>query len=233
MKIINWVWEVLPHVLVTAWKEDKKGHCVMPWKRSKSLIKVYRAKWINIRLYQSVLYFCAVLLSHPQQRPVICCQSFAAAVTLPCFSYVMGNDAEIHRIFLLLADRNKDLGCTPKITASQTSSWDGENALYSECAKCCTTTCDSHRAKWPEVTGCKIEVWGCVRWLEVFGVTRMFCTWLSSALLSLAWETAELLHMNSHPSSQTVSMHKCVCASLRQTPGMENGIPIHSNLVEI
>lgn len=153
-------------------KKIRKG-IVMPWKRSKSLIKVYRANWINIRLYQSVLYFCAVL-SHPQQRPVICCQSFATAVTLPCFSCVTGNDAQIHRILLSVADRNKDLSCTPKITASQTSSWDRDNALYRQCAKCCTTTCDSHRAKWPEVTGCKIEVWGCVRWLELFGVTRMF-----------------------------------------------------------
>lgn len=118
-------------------------------------------------------------------------------------------------LFLLsAADRNKDLSCTPKIAVSQTSSWGRENALYRQCAKCCTTTCDSPRAKWPKVTGCEIEVWGYVRRLELFGVTRICWEWLSSALPSLVWETAELLHMKSHPSSQIIAMHRYIYASV-------------------
>lgn len=124
----------------------------------------------------------------------------------------------IHRateLFLLsFADRNKDLSGTPKNTASQTSSWDRENALYRQCAKCCTTTCDSQREKWPKVTGCKIEVWGYIRRLELCGVTRTCWMWLSSALPSLAWEIAELLHVKFRPSSRIVSMHRYICASV-------------------
>lgn len=76
----------------TAWKEDEKGVLWCPGKDLKSLLKVYRADWINSRLYQSVLYLCAALPSCPQQRPVICHQSCATAVMLSCFNRVMGND---------------------------------------------------------------------------------------------------------------------------------------------
>lgn len=63
-----------------------------PGKDFKFLLKVCRADWIKIRLYQSVLYLCPVLPSCPQERPAICHQSCATAVVLSCFSWVMGND---------------------------------------------------------------------------------------------------------------------------------------------
>lgn len=114
-------------------------------------------------------------------------------------------------LFLLsIAERNKDLSCTSKMSASQTGSWDRENALCRQCAKCCTATfCVTVREQNDRVQNWS---WGYVR--RMLGVTGRFWMWLNSALPSLVWETAEVLHMKSHPSSHTVSMHRYLCASV-------------------
>lgn len=198
----------------------------------------WKPKWC---FRKGFLHLCAVLPSHLLQGSVVCHGYHAPTVTLSCFGWVMGNDIQIQRFVSTSSCWSKlSSQLHPKIMASQQVIGIGSMLCMSSVQNA-ALQCDSWRAKWHEVSWCKIEVRDVSREPEtgiVWGEKDTCRTWLGSAFLSLASETAELLHVKSHPSSQIIyiyaQIYMCGCMySLRQTPDMKNVILIHSNLVEI
>lgn len=129
-------------------------------------------------------------------------------------------------LLLSVADGNKDLSCTLKITARQTCSWDRDNVLYRQCAKCCTTTfCVTVREQNDWVPNWSLgvcqetgAVWGDKEILDVVELSP------SISSLRNGWSAShEISPFFPHCIYAQIYMCQCM-RSLRQTPDMENAI---------